>query len=369
MRKWIALLLACVMVLLCGCSSLFEKEYVSARAYEDPDITADADTTEIHNYSMLLRALNAMVASYQTEQVLIFADYDGIIADDLSKACWELRSNTALGAYCVRDIEYTTEQVVAYCEADVTVSYKRSQDEVENLRIAQTRKALAAFIAEALEEQKDTLAVQMNTAALSENDVSELTMQTILDHPLLCVEIPEVDVTLYTGGTNQKIFEISMHGRLSEAETQSRREKLESAVQKVIEDLNADAPEAPLEAAAAIAQQCRLNGELGGTAYDAMVTGSTDSQGLAMAIRAAWELLGADGTVVSGQLDSADHCWNILAVGEEHYHLDLAGFSGTIWLQPDRDIWGRYWWSTERYPACTAQGAGWQPGQPLQIAQ
>lgn len=367
MRKWIALLLACVMVLLCGCSSLFEKEYVSSRAYEDPEITTDSDTTEIHNYSMLLRALNVMVASYQTDQVLIFADYDGIIADDLSKACWELRSNTALGAYCVRDIEYTTEQVVAYCEADITVSYKRTQAEVESLRTAQTRKALAACIADALEEQSSTLAVQMNTAALSENDVTELAMQTILDHPLLCVEIPEVDVTLYSGGTNQKIFEISMRTHLSQAETQSRREKLESAVQKVIADLDADAPEAPLQAAAAIAGQCTLNGQIGSTAYDAMVTGSTDSQGLAMAIRAAWELLEANGTVVSGQLDSTDHCWNILKVGEEYYHVDLAGYFGTVWLQPDRDIWGRYWWSTDLYPACNAQGLAWQPGQTLGV--
>ena len=133
MRRFLALALAGMLLLLSGCARLFEKEYVSEKDYEDPEITENSDTQEIHDYTGLLRLLNAMVANFETQQSLIFTNYDGIIADDLSKACWELRSNTALGSYCVQDIEYTTEQVVAYCEADITVTYKRSEDEVKGL--------------------------------------------------------------------------------------------------------------------------------------------------------------------------------------------------------------------------------------------
>lgn len=364
MRKWIALLLVFVLVMLTGCSSLFKKEYTSTRPYEDPETTADADTTEIHNYAMLLRALNAMVASYRTDQVLIFANYDGIIADDLSKACWELRSDTALGAWCVRDIEYTTEQVVAYVEADVSVSYKRTEQEVENLKTAQTRKALSDCVAEALENQTRTVAVQMNTAALSESEVEELAAQTILDHPLLCVEVPELNVTLYSGSTNQKIFEISMHTRLSEAETLSRREKLANAVQELLSEVDSEDPNAALQAAVEVAERVNVSGE-GNTAYDALVGGAADSQGLAMAAKAVWMTMGVDGAVVSGQLDSTPHSWNLMKLGDNYYHLDLVGYNGTLWLQPDRDIWGRYWWSTDLYPACTQQGFSWQPNQTL----
>ena len=362
MRKWIALLLMVVMLLTAGCSSLFKKEYTSVRNYEDPETTADAATTEIHNYAMLLRALNAMVASYRTDQVLIFADYDGIIADDLSKACWELRSDTALGAWCVRDIEYTTEQVVAYVEADISVSYKRTEQEVESLKTAQTRSALSDCVAEALENQTRTVAVQMNTAALSESDVAELATQTILDHPLLCVEVPEVNVTLYSGATNQKIFEITMHTRLSEADTLSRREKLAKAVQDLLSEVDSEDPNAALQAAVKVAERVKITGE-GNTAYDALVNGTSDSQGLAMAAKAVWMTMDAEGAVVSGQLDSAAHSWNLLKLGDHYYHLDLVGYSGTLWLQPDRDIWGRYWWSTDNYPACTEQGFSWQPNQ------
>ena len=45
MRRYLALMLAALM-LLSGCARLFEKEYVSEKDYEDPEITGDSDTQE-----------------------------------------------------------------------------------------------------------------------------------------------------------------------------------------------------------------------------------------------------------------------------------------------------------------------------------
>lgn len=367
MRRMLAALLAALTLMLCGCSRLFEKEYVSAREYEDPETTENTETQEIHDYAALLRLLNAMVANFETHQSLIFTNYDGIIADDLSKACWELRSNTALGSFCVQDIEYTTEQVVAYCEAEVTVSYKRSEEEVKGLTSVQTRSAMAQCIADALSDQKTKFAILMNTNALTENDVAELVHQTCLDHPAIAVEIPTADVTMYTGETSQRIFEIVLHSSLTKEESLARRETLQKAVEGLLSEIDADASDSALQAAALVAQRCTLGGEQGGTAYDALVTGNTDGQGLAMAYCAVCDALGTDCLVVNGQLDGAAHVWNIVSLEGNRYNLDLAGFSGTLWLQPDRDIWGRYWWNVDRYPSCDNQGFSWRMGEELRI--
>lgn len=368
MRRFLALILAVLMLLLSGCARLFEKEYVSERDYEDPEISSDTETQEIHDYAGLLRLLNAMVANFETQQSLIFTNYDGIIADDLSKACWELRSNTALGSYCVQDIEYTTEQVVAYCEADITVSYKRTEVEVKGLTSAQTRSGVAQCVTDALEDQKSKLAVLMNTNALTENDVKELVLQTCLDHPMLAVEIPTVDVIMYSGETSQRIFEITLHTVLSHEETTQRREAVRKAVDEIVSEIDPDTPESVLRAAVMTAERCSMGGELGATAYDALVLGNTDSQGLAMAYRAVCDALDAECLVVNGQLDGSVHVWNLITLGSNRYNLDLVGYSGTLWLQPDRDIWGRYWWNVDRYPACDAQGFSWHPGDALAIS-
>ena len=83
-KRYIAgILLAALLVSLCGCTSVFDKEYLSVRSYEEPsNLLTDADTTQIRNYAGLMRALNTMAAQYERSFVLAFGDYDGIIADD-----------------------------------------------------------------------------------------------------------------------------------------------------------------------------------------------------------------------------------------------------------------------------------------------
>ena len=51
------ILLAALLVSLCGCTSVFDKEYLSVRPYEEPsNLLTDADTTQIRNYAGLMRA-------------------------------------------------------------------------------------------------------------------------------------------------------------------------------------------------------------------------------------------------------------------------------------------------------------------------
>ena len=75
-----SILLAALLVSLCGCTSVFDKEYLSVRPYEEPsNLLTDADTTQIRNYAGLMRALNTMAAQYERSFVLAFGDYDGCL--------------------------------------------------------------------------------------------------------------------------------------------------------------------------------------------------------------------------------------------------------------------------------------------------
>lgn len=364
------LLLAAAMLALSGCSSIFEREYLTVQPYEEPDNALDADdTTEIHNYAGLLRALNAMVAGYESERVLVFGDYSGIIGDDLATACWEVRSNTAIGAYCVESITYETEQVVAYCEADVTITYKRTADEVKSIYSVQTRNGIIDSVVDVLDAQRTTFAVQINTSALDESDVSALVETACLNHPMLAVNIPRVEITMYTGGTNQKIFEVTLHYSATQSEISDWRAQLDAKLQVLTASLDRKAADAALQACAVTAEACSMNGASGGTAYNALVEGATDSRGLAMAYKAVCDALEIPCQVVAGRFNSAAHYWNIVQIGGNYYHLDLAGYSGTVWLQRDSDIWGRYWWDAESYPECKSQGFSWRPGQPLKLPE
>ena len=58
-KRYIAgILLAALLVSLCGCTSVFDKEYLSVRPYEEPsNLLTDADTTQIRNYATTTASL------------------------------------------------------------------------------------------------------------------------------------------------------------------------------------------------------------------------------------------------------------------------------------------------------------------------
>ena len=194
------ILLAALLVSLCGCTSVFDKEYLSVRPYEEPsNLLTDADTTQIRNYAGLMRALNTMAAQYERSFVLAFGDYDGIIADDLAAACEELRTGTAIGAYCIESVSYETEQVIAYCEANITITYNRPENEVRSIYSAQTQKSILDCVVDALDRQKTQFAIQISTSTLEPDDVAALVRLACLNQPQLVVDFPAIDVTVYSG--------------------------------------------------------------------------------------------------------------------------------------------------------------------------
>ena len=223
------ILLAALLVSLCGCTSVFDKEYLSVRPYEEPsNLLTDADTTQIRNYAGLMRALNTMAAQYERSFVLAFGDYDGIIADDLAAACEELRTGTAIGAYCIESVSYETEQVIAYCEASITITYNRPESEVRSIYSAQTQKSILDCVVDALDRQKTQFAIQISTSTLETDDVAALVRSACLNQPQLVVDFPSIDVTVYSGSSNsQKIFGITLQYSVSESAVNDRRTQLD----------------------------------------------------------------------------------------------------------------------------------------------
>ena len=363
-KRIAALLLALAgLMSLSGCARLFVTEYRTSAPYVDQHTPEEESVgEEIRNYSALTRVLRGMVADYTGQGTLVFVDYDGIISDDLSKACWELRSATALGAYCVQDITYEIEQVVAYCEADILITYKRSAEDVKNIYTAQSLPAVRDSIVDAMESGRRRFAIQMNTDSYDEGDIETVMERTLLSNPLLTVSIPTTEITMFTGETRQRIFELRMNYPVSDDVLSSRRGALANAVSALASKLSGEELTRFGQACDAIASGTEtVFGDY--TAYDVLVQHRGDSRAYAMALKAVCDEMGIPCEIVSGQLDSYLHLWNIVELDGERYHVDLSGYAGTIWLQPDRVIWGRYWWNTDLHAPCTAEPIFWTASQ------
>lgn len=352
---------------LCGCTSVFDKEYLSVRPYEEPsNLLTDADTTQIRNYAGLMRALNAMAAQYERSFVLAFGDYDGIIADDLAAACEELRTGTAIGAYCIDSVTYETEQVIAYCEASITIAYNRPESEVRSIYSAQTQKSILDCVVDALDRQKTQFAIQISTSTLETDDVAALVRSACLNQPQLVVDFPGHRRHRPTAAAAARRSSASRCAMtLARPVVNDRRTQLDGRVRTLLSSLTAGEKETPLQAAFVVMRACEQRTTTVRTAYDALVNGSGDSCALAMAYKAVCDALDIPCQVVSGRFQGIDHCWNVVQVNGNYYHLDLSMQSETLWLRSDESMRGTYQWTTDSCPTCAAQSFIWREDEKL----
>lgn len=365
MRKkaatFLALLLAALT--LSGCSGVFEKEYIQIDDYH-PTTQDNVETGErvtVRNFSGLKQAIRSMVSNGETEGNIIFdAAYDGDTTEDMASACWQVRTQDALCAYCVNNIAYELSKIVTYYEAKVIISYATTGEKVEDIVKIPYSTGLERLIESALDEGDTQLVVLVNRSSLSAEEMESSVARVYRYNPGTAPKMPTVSVNMYSGSNMQRLYEINMRYGLSTDELSAKKTQM-SAVQPFTE-MNIDELDELQRALAAyeyLIENCEIASEgQGSSIYSALVEHSSDSEGAALAYVELCRQLRLDCRVVYGQRGWHDHCWNIVRINGDFYHVD-AGLENASpeanFLKPDRSIWENYRWDVSSYPACTGE--------------
>ncbi len=364
-KRRLAIVLAAALLasLLGGCASVFDKEYLSVSDFvgvtDAPDeLTTENGVTSVKDLFALKLAITQLVSAHEDSGVLDLRRYNGEIADDVAAACKEVSTNTALGSYCVEYITYDLDRIVAYYEATVYITYSRTAEEVDAIRRVSTVADAERAVREALSAMKSTVTLMTSSGSTDTEDVEGFVTAALHADPLSSVCSPAIKITPYVGGSQQRIFEISFDYGLTAAEAQTRMTQLAAAADTLAAGLTAKGEAYLLLAAArALLNVCDADDEGGRSAWDALVGGRANSEGVALGYAALCEKLALGCRVVSGMMDNADHCWNIVRVGEDRYHVDLsradeAGLGATFLLS-DSAMGSRYLWDADAYPECS----------------
>ena len=359
-KKIIALFAAAALAAsLSGCGSGLDKEYSAIADFVDASTPPQQEgTVQVENYLELKLAINKLITAHEESGSLDFSSYKGEnISDDLAAACNEVRSETALAAYVVDYISYDLDRLVSYYEAEVYVYYLHTQEEVEAIVSVGTVSGLYDAVSAALEQMSPGLVVMVTASGASEAEVAGYVTEAYFENPLSCVNLPTTEVTMYTGGGLQRIYEINLDYGASVASLASRKEILSAELTELAGRVTSrgEAYRA-LQAATVVMETCASNAETGDTLWDAVHLGAADSRGMALAFKALCDIVEVDCTVVAGRLDRAEHYWNIVTVDGASYHVDVSaaaerGLAATFFIS-DADMWGHYWWDNENYPQC-----------------
>lgn len=358
-RLALGILLLCLLLGSSGCGDLFSDTYYSEKDFQgNQGIDLDSDVEMVQNYAELRRFVFNLVNTHSETTKLHFAGYTGNVVSDLASVCNAVSTESAYGAYCVEYISYDLTQIVSYYEADITISYRYTPEELASMQTTTNLESYSQLLAEELAKGTERLVVKVNNGSGEESVVTALIRGTVRNYPMAMSYCPEFSLKIYKGNSSQKIYELTITYD-EDLDNQQRIAELKKSVERGVQNIPQGTDVQRLTAAAEyLSQQSTIAPLAGTTAYDALVTGQTNSEGISSAMKALCDRLEIECMIVTGKLGREPHFWNIVKADGFYYHMDVSALQdvGTkqALFQNDAEQQIQYWWDQSQYPDCTA---------------
>ncbi len=365
MKKRGALALAlAVCLLLEGCSSMLERDYSVTTVHSAaPAVDTDQLAIRVESYQDLVNALLYLIAQSQEEGTVRLYNYPYDVEQGLADACAEVTQEDPLGAYAVQRISYDVTPIVSCYEAAIRIYYRRTQEQTAAIVSATGASAIRRELRRALAQFQTEAVLRVNYFEEGEDYIQTLIREAYCANPETAVELPRATVYIYPEGGQQHILEILLRYRSTSEALEQKQEALSDAALELSDQLwGTEGDEGLLEIRRSLLERVEYDPGGESTAYHALVEGSADSLGLALAMSLLCQNLDFSCTVVEGTLDGEAHAWNIVSTQDGgHRHLDLsrpdpADSPDTSPFLTDRDLYqAGYRWDMASVPQCGEQ--------------
>ncbi len=354
-KRWIATCLAASMVLTTGCASLLEREYVVAYPHSDtPEVTGSSEALRVESYQDMVNAILYLVVEREETGTLRLYDYDMERAEmELTAACTEVSQEDALGAYTISFLQYDLANIVSYLEADITLTYRRTAQQVDEIQSVIGPIAIREVFGQGLSEFATEIVLGLDYYTGDQNELEELLQRAYYETPSAAMGMPQVEIDFYPRTGIQRIAEVT----LSYDGTNELLMARQSRTLWMAEELLSDSWVVQgNELVLMMAQLVMEHGDhqtTGDTAYDMLVLGGATSEGIALAFALVCEERGVDCSVVQGTLNGEIHFWNVVSTEEGYRQIDLTTYGGEQWdddvFRTDRQadeigyVWNQDW--------------------------
>ena len=363
-RKWICGLLAAAMLLSLGaCGNMYDKEYVVESDYT-PSIQAVEDTGDkiaVRDFAGLKRALLALVSEGAREGQLVFdAEYPADVAEDMASACWQVRTQDAMCAYCVENIAYELSKIVTHTEAKVTVSYTEAGENADSIVHMPVAAGVEELLQQCLSEGRKKLALLIDRSTYTAETMGDLVIGVYRSNPELLPQAPTIRVNMLSGSGMQRLYEINLDYGMDEEELSARRTELEQFSPFEADQLEGlDQVHLALAVYDYLAGHCQVSPTASGSVYAALIEENANSEGVALAFVVLCNRLGLSSRIIYGQKNGENHSWNLVTVDGQNYHVDVTAHTDQWpeegFLLNDQTAWLEYRWDVYSYPSCAGE--------------
>ena len=353
-KKILALVLALALLpSAAGCAAMLDRDYLSiSRHTETPQAEGDSSILRVETYQGLVNAILYFVLQGQETGTVRLYNYTRDAEADLETACLEVVQEDPLGAYALDFIKYELTHIVSYYEASLTLTYRRTQEQIASIVSVTGTNAIRQELCGVLSGFRGEVALRIGYFDQDVSYLDTLLRQAYYDTPQAAFGVPQAEISAYPDSGYQRVVEF----RLTYP---GRREELLALQTQLLAQV--DQTVIPLRSATLTTTLSRLMESLRRDhAYHAQGDGSVrflltgaaaSSEGLALALALYCQRLELTCQVVEGTRDGVTHFWTVVETQDGFRHLDPSLESAQFYTDGELAQLN-YLWDTAAVPAC-----------------
>lgn len=353
MKRCMALLLAALCLLLCGCDLWMDGTYVSVEPHKEQYSGSQHETAEIATYAQLRDVLAALVDS-GTQSSVIYTNgiNESLLEIYMTTAISHVRNNTPIGAYSLGEISYEIGTNAGRPAVALEATYDHSRPELLRIKKAAVMDDAVKLITGALDKCEPS--VVLRVAAYEDMDFTQLVQDYVDAHPDSCMELPQVAAAVYPENGDDRVVALNFTYQTSRESLRNMQEQVRPVFSSAELYITGDTQprQKYSQLFSFLMERYDYTVETSITpSYSLLCHGVGDSKAFATVYAAMCRRSGLECKVVSGTRAGEARYWNMVCIDEVYYHVDLLRSGGSFRTRTDEEMSG-YVWDYSAYPAC-----------------
>lgn len=344
-----------VCLLLSGCVSMFDGNYVSTMPHEEQNGLQDSVNTQVDEYEELLSALIDMAESGSRTGIIYVPNYDQEhIGSDMEKAAKITQIRSPIAAYAVEEITWDLGTNSGQRAVAVNITYYHERSEILKIRRVKNSVEAIELLYKELEDSSPGLVMYLED--YSKVDYVQLVEQYAFHNPQAVMEVPQVIANVYPKNGLSRVVELKFTYQNTREDLRLFKSQVLPLYSSFQYQVTANASEGEKFGQLYSLLMVRGFGEYTiqtsiTPAYSLLWHGAGDSKAFATMYAAICRLSNLECQVIIGTRAGEPWYWNLVKIGDSYYHLDLlqSYAQGTFRLMTDREMSG-YVWNYSAYP-------------------
>lgn len=325
MKQKILCLTALLCLMLSGCGSWMDGNYVSVTPHQAQVSDVQSGTLSAANYAQLLEVLTQMVDSGTENAVIHVADYNqSSVKSGMITAARYLQKMYPIGAYAIESIDYEIGTGGGKPAISVSISYIHGRSEIRKIQKVSGMEDAEKKITEALESCDAGVVILVEN--YESTDLVQLVEDYAMENPDVVMEIPQVAVGFYPDEGASRVLELNFTYQTSRdvlRQMQARVKPYFEAASLYVSGDGADLQKYA-QLYAFLMERYDYKFETSITpAYSLLCYGVGDSKAFACVYAAMCRQAGLECQVISGTREGEPWYWNMVCDDGAYFHVDL----------------------------------------------